>query len=243
MFTIIETIIFAVGALSSYLLWRREGNKFNLYCVWLCLAIILGLVTDYLINKISGGYAFSGYFMWALWIAAGAMWVFLITNFSGRNKKNSKIKRGSNGDQVDAYYRAFISKTPAQIHTLKERLGKDGQKLDYSKESLKFVDKLLAEKIEKRPGYQAGLQLADLQGDEGWLIVRLSYYIADFLMRSLGMHWQLNMKKDSLDYSAPVLVLDGTTFELNPMRFVLESGRNGKNVYAWYEQIEKKYKK
>jgi len=242
MFTIIEIIIFAVGGLSSYLLWRKEGNKFNHYCVWLCLAIILGLIVEYVVVNIGGGGTLNGYFTWIFWIAAAVIWLFLLIKFSGK-KNNMKSKGASNKEEVYAYYNQFINKTPTQIQNLKERLGQDGKKLDYSKESLSFVDKLMSEKIQKKPGYQAGLQMSDLEGDEGWLIIRLSYYIADFLIKNLGMRWELNTKIDSLDYSAPILVLDGTTLNLNPVRFILESGRNGKSIAEWYSRIEKEYKK
>jgi hypothetical protein len=71
----------------------------------------------------------------------------------------------------------------------------------------------------------------------------LSFYFAEVLITNLGMRWELNTKKESPDYSAPVLILTGTTLELNPMRFILESGRNGKSVYDWYDSIEKEYGK
>jgi hypothetical protein len=235
---LIVIILLAIGTLSGYLLWRKNGDKFGYYSMWLGLIVIVGLLIQYIIFRISENSIFSEYFLWILWIVAGLSWLFIIIKFS----KGKKSHPASNSQQVYSYYEKFISGTATQINNLKGQLGSDGDRLDYSKESLKFIDVLMAEKIEKKPGYKAGLQLTDLQGDEGRLIVRLSYYFADFLIKKIGMHWKLNINKESLDYSAAVLVLDEANFELNPLRFVLESGRNGRSVSDWYSHIEKEYK-
>ena len=89
MFTVIEATLFLIGGLSSYIVWRREGGRFYLYCIWLCCGVLAYLIAEYLGSNVLGMPAwlqpYNAIFVRAFWPIVGVVWVLLII-FSGKKK-------------------------------------------------------------------------------------------------------------------------------------------------------------
>jgi hypothetical protein len=180
-----------------------------------------------------GGKTINNFILSILFAAVLVVAIVLEMKYRESNRKAIQEK-------VDSNFREHVSKMPFHLQRLREVLGQDASKLDYTKESLKFVDALISERIKKESDYRSTRKIL-LVGEEGFMVARLSYYVADFLIKNFGMRWVVDDEGDSLDYRRPILVLDNTEFRINPLRLIFESGRNGTSVYDWYTQVEEKY--
>ncbi len=152
--------------------------------------------------------------------------------------KDNKAKKLNKED----YYKYISESTPC-INQLKEYVGKDGYRLDFTSESLKFVDDLYRKNIAKKEkSYELDAKIPELSKQESWLIVRIAYYVAEVLIKNLGAQWELDNKKNSPSYNNAVIVIKGTIVKIEPLRVIYALISNDRSIYEWYRFIEGKYK-
>lgn len=226
-----------VVLVGSFYLWRQRKDRFELYFVALSGIGIIILIWEFFgasTFRLSGEIETINNFILSILLAAVAVGgVFLEMKYRESNRKRLQ-------ERVDSNFEEHVSKMPFHLQRLKEVLGQDAFRLDYTEESLQFVDTLISGTITKEAGYRSTRKIL-LVGEEGFMVARLSYYVADLLIKKFGMRWAVDQERNSLDYRRPILVLDSTDFRINPLRLIFESGRNGTSVYDWYTKVEGKY--
>ncbi|MDO8604028.1 MAG: hypothetical protein Q7K40_01280 [bacterium] len=159
--------------------------------------------------------------------------------------KKKKITK----EDIKSFQRYLID-SPLCIGELIESLGEEGKKLDFTPESLKFIDTLLKEKIKKVDPIRRWEELdkpgPELTQEEKWLIVRLAYYLAEVLIQNLGAEWDIEKRSSHAQFKRAVLRIKNMLNGVDTQRAIFATGRNpnAKSLYDWYSRnfIEKKPK-
>jgi hypothetical protein len=152
-------------------------------------------------------------------------------------------------------FRRFVLDSESCIEQLQNSLGAEGKKLNYSPESLHFIDSLLKYKVQKDPQKQDMLKWDELQDkrprildtEEIWLIVRIAYYFAEVLIQNLGAEWSIEDRPRHVNFKKAVLKLSGVLNDIEPLGLVLKSAKreNSQSLYSMYiysEKISKEWK-
>jgi hypothetical protein len=149
-----------------------------------------------------------------------------------------------------ADFRRFLLDSEPCIEQLRESLGTEGLKLDFTPESLQVVDEILKKEIKKR-SYQTPIrwdQLADFQHQEQalnpeeiWLIVRIAYYFAEVLHRNLQTEWVFEDRPKRQHFKQAVIKIDDVSDGIEPLELVLRNAQNNqaKGLYYTYQFVEK----
>ena len=136
----------------------------------------------------------------------------------------------------DAHER-YLADSEACIAQLKERLGFEAVRLDFTPDSLKFVDEL--KKMWIRPvvaeDFVLGMPPRPLTEEEIWWAVRLAYYLAEVLIRNLDAKWDIETRPGHAKFKRSVLrgekIFDG----VDTQSIILAPGSNRQDtLYGWY---------
>lgn len=136
----------------------------------------------------------------------------------------------------------YIAESMPCIEQLKSFLGKEGEKLDFTIDSLKFIDELASKKIKIIQSFDFNSSPSKLSDQESWLLVRIAYYVSEVLLKNLNTHWDLDKVKSSPSYKNSVIVMKGTIFKIDPLQVIFALIGNKRSIYEWYKYIEGKYK-
>ena len=145
-------------------------------------------------------------------------------------------------------YKQYTEEALPAVGQLAEKLKDSGGRLDFSPQSLKFIDKVLdglVPRAKEVTNYEETKQVSsiELSDETKWLVVRASYYLALMCIKNWGARWELDKLKASPYYKAAVIVIPDKIFKIDPLRVVFASKANGKNLYDWYDRLDKDFKK
>lgn len=138
--------------------------------------------------------------------------------------------------QIKDEHEQYISESLPCIRQLKEHTGKDSDKLDFSLESLKFIDDLVSNLKKEIIWYKDYDKLSD---QEKWFIVRLAYYVVEILIRNNGGRWELDKVKSSLSFGKSVIRRNNPYYQVEPLNLVLNLWKQGRSFYDWYDGFKK----
>lgn len=133
-------------------------------------------------------------------------------------------------------HQRYISESLPCIEQLKECVGEEKAYLDFTPESLKFIDEFVKDLKKEITWHKEVEKFSD---QEKWFIVRLAYYLAEVLIRNNGASWELDKTKSSFSFGRSVIKRDKPYYQLEPLNLVLNLWKQDRSFYEWYGEFNK----
>lgn len=136
----------------------------------------------------------------------------------------------------------FIADSKKSIDELKSVFPEYSKFLDYTPESLKKIDEIIEKNIEKAEDISWPIKESKPNKEEISLIVNISYYLADVVIRNLNAEWIIDKNQKSKTYTESVLKFSNSEECYNPLRVSLACAKNHKKLYDNYMFWEQRVK-
>lgn len=143
------------------------------------------------------------------------------------NKITKKIKEE---------HQQYISESLPCIEQLKDYVGEEKDYLDFTPESLKFIDELV-EDLKKEIVWHK--EIEKFSDQEKWFIVRLAYYLAEILIKNNGAKWELDKAKSSFSFGRSVIRRENPYYQIEPLNLVLILWKQDRSFHKWYKEFSK----
>lgn len=145
------------------------------------------------------------------------------------SRKEGKITKKDRED-----YQEYLADALPCIQQLRDLIGADENKPDFTPESFEALDIFLNSYREKIFWYEDSERLSD---HERWLMVRVAYYVAEVLIQHKNMAWVLDTTKKSFSFGRAVLRRKTPYMQIEPLRLAFNIWKQKKKFAEWYENL------